>query len=346
MAKSKSEAKAKKTSKVRIVLLGCGGMMGAHAQRLRNHPDVEIVGLCDVTEKQVKDFAARHLADTAHSPKLFTDPAKMYASLTPDAVLISTPHTQHYAQGVQALEAGCHVFMEKPMVTSLDQAYKLADKVDETGKILVIGYNTPCSPEFIYLRDLIRNKTLGKLELVTGFLSQDWMRFTTGLWRQDPALSGGGQAYDSGAHLFNSLCWSVESDIDEVFAFVDNHGTRVDINSASSVKFANGVLANITVSGNCPGGGSFMAFIFDGGRVEIDGWGAGWINVWKGGDKVKYPPIMPEMGSPSPDHNFIDAILGRAEPRTSVRNGIIQSQLMDAVYESQRTGKPARPRRQ
>jgi predicted dehydrogenase len=51
------------------------------------------------------------------------------------------------------------------------------------------------------------------------------------------------------------------------------------------------------------------------------------------------------MGALSPDHNFIDAVLGRAEPKTSVRNGVIQSQLMDAIYESQRTGKPARPKR-
>jgi len=231
------------------------------------------------------------------------------------------------------------------MVTSLDHAYKLADKVKETGKILTIGYNTPCSAEMYYLRECIRKKTLGNLELVTGFISQDWMRGTAGRWRQDPALSGGGQAYDSGAHIFNSLCWNVESDIEEVFAFVDNHGTRVDINSVSSIKFSNGVLANITIGGNCPGGGTFMAFIFDGGRVEVDGWGAGWINIWRGAEKVKYPPITPEMGSPSPDHNFVDAILGRAEPRTSVRNGIIQSQLMDCIYESQRTGMPARPKK-
>jgi predicted dehydrogenase len=328
-----------------LALLGCGGMMGAHAQRLKNHPDVEIVALCDVSEDLVKGFATRHLVGTAHQPQFFTDPAAMYATVKPDAVLISTPHTQHYEQAVQALHAGCHVFMEKPMVTSLTHAYALADEVDKSGKIFVIGYNTPCSPEFIYLRDLIRNKTLGKLELVTGFISQDWLRATRGLWRQDPALSGGGQAYDSGAHLFNSLCWSVESDVDEVFAFVDNHGASVDINSVSSIKFANGVLANVTISGNCPGGGTFLAFIFDGGRVEIDGWGAGWINVWKGSEKVRYPPITAEMGSPSPDHNFIDAILGRAEPRTSVRNGIIQSQLMDAIYESQRSGQPAKPPR-
>ena len=330
--------------KVRFALLGCGGMMGGHARQLKAHPDVELVALCDVSEEKVKDFAAKHLADSTHRPGFFTDPAAMYAKSSPGAVLISTPHTLHYAQGVQALEAGCHVYMEKPMVTSLEHAYLLAEKVQKTGKVFVIGYNTPCSPEFSYLRRLIREKTLGKLELVTGFLSQDWLRFTTGLWRQDPALSGGGQAYDSGAHLFNSLCWSVESDVQEVFAFVDNHGAKVDINSVASIRFANGVLANITIGGNCPGGGSFMAFIFDGGRVEIDGWGGGWIKVWKGAEQIKYPPITPEMGAPSPIHNFIDAILGRADPRTNPRNGIIQSQLMDAIYESQRTGRPARPK--
>ena len=332
-------------SKVRIALLGCGGMMGAHATRLKNHPDVDIVGLSDVSETLVQSFAERHLTGTPHRPQTFTDPGQMYAALSPDAVLISTPHTQHFDQGMQALEAGCHVFMEKPMVTHLAHAYALADQVNKCGKIFVIGYNTPCSAEFIYLRELIRTKALGQLELVNGFLSQNWLRGTMGLWRQEPALSGGGQAYDSGAHLFNSLCWSVESDVEEVFAFVDNHGSKVDINSVSSIRFANGLMANITVSGNSPGGGSFMTFIFDGGRVEIDGWGASWINIWKGDQKVKYPPITAEMGAPSPDHNFIDAILGRAEPRTSVTNGIIQSQLMDAVYESQRTGKPARPSR-
>jgi len=332
-------------AKVRLVLLGCGGMMGGHAGRFKEHPDVEIVGLCDVSKEHVKKFAERHLADSPHQPELFSDAAEMYAALKPDAVLISTPHTQHYAQGMQALEAGCHVFMEKPMVTSLDHAYSLAEKVEEAGKVFVIGYNTPCSAEFYYLRQLIREETLGSLELVSGYLSQDWLRFTRGLWRQDPALSGGGQAYDSGAHLFNSLCWTVEADVEEVFAFVDNHGTRVDINSVSSIRFSNGVLANITVGGNCPGAGTFLAYVFDGGRVEIDGWGAGWINVWDGAEKVKYPPITADMGSQSPDHNFVDAILGRAEPRTSVRNGIIQSQLMDAIYESQRTGQPARPPR-
>ena len=51
------------------------------------------------------------------------------------------------------------------------------------------------------------------------------------------------------------------------------------------------------------------------------------------------------MSAGSPNDNFIDAILGRAKPRTSATNGIIQCELMDAIYESARTGLPARPKR-
>ena len=51
------------------------------------------------------------------------------------------------------------------------------------------------------------------------------------------------------------------------------------------------------------------------------------------------------MNAGNPDDNFIDAILGRAEPRTTPANGIIQSELMDAIYESARTGQPARPKK-
>ncbi len=330
-------------SLVKVCLLGTGGFMGVHAKRLRSNPDVRIVGLCDVTDELVKKFEATHLVDYSPAPARFTDPAKMYAATAPDAVFIATPHTLHFQHGMQALEAGLHVFMEKPMVTVADDARRLAAKATEKGRIVVVGYNTPCTPEFTFVRETIRNKSLGKLELVLGYLSQDWMRITTGLWRQNPQLSGGGQAYDSGAHLLNSLLWSVEADIAEVFAFMDNHGTPVDINSSINIRFDNGVMAGIVISGNCPANDGFMTFIFDKGKIDVDGCGGSWIKVWKGGQLVKYPQITsPEQ---TPDDNFIAAVLGRAQPTTSARNGIIKCDLMDAIYESARTGKPVKPRR-
>ena len=331
-------------SAIRLAMIGCGGNSAAHAKRMNANPDVLIVGACDVSTEIAEGYVQSNLADLDPPPAAFDDIGQMLAEVTPDAVLISTPHTLHFEQGMQALEAGCHVFMEKPMVTDVEDARTIARKVEETGKVFVVGYNTACSGKLWYVRDCIRNKTLGNLELVTGYITQDWLRLTAGAWRQQVALSGGGQAYDSGAHLLNSLCWSLESNVSAVNCFLDNHGTEVDINSTISIRFESGVLAGMVVSGNCPSpGGTHMAFIFDDGRIELDGWSASWIRVWKGAEPVADLSLIDQMDAGTPDDNFIDAVLGRAEPRTSARNGIIQCQLMDAIYESARSGQVARP---
>jgi len=323
---------------IRVGILGCGGMAGGHAKMCSGMSGVDLVALCDVSEDIVSGFIDRNqLMKTS----IYTDAAKMYAAEKLDAVIIVTPHTMHYEHGIQALDADCHVFMEKPMVTSTEQAYQIKKKVDETGKVFVIGYNTPCTPQFAYIRDSIRNGDFGKLELVSGFLSQDWLSATKGTWRQKPELSGGGQAYDSGAHLLNSLVWSVESSPSEVVAFIDNHGSPVDINSVINIRFQNQVLASITVSGNSPCCGTFMVFLFDQGRIEVDGWGGTWIRVYgKDGQLVENLELQGEKQLPF--QNFIDAILGKAEARTSPTNGIHQSELMDAVYESAQSGSISR----
>jgi len=125
--------------KVRVAILGCGGMAGAHARRYKENPDVEIVALSDVSEEQVQKFIDRHLADYEPRPAVYTDAAEMYSRAKPDAVSIVTPHTLHFQHGMQALEAGCHVLMEKPMVTDSGQAHELARKVKESGKIFTMA---------------------------------------------------------------------------------------------------------------------------------------------------------------------------------------------------------------
>ncbi len=327
---------------IRVAILGCGGMAGGHAAKLGKNPDVEVVALCDVSETALAAFKDRHFSGNRHLPALFTDPGEMYRVAKPQAVVIVTPHTLHFSQGMQALAAGCHVLMEKPMVTSAEHAHVLAEEVAKTGRILTIGYNTSCSAPLLYLRDAIRTQRFGKLELVSGYLSQNWLTLCAGTWRLKPELSGGGQAYDSGAHILNSLCWSVESDIAEVFAFVDRHGSQVDINSSINIRFANNVMASIVVSGNCVADGASMHFMFERGRVDVDGWGGGWIKVF--GPHGEEKPELTAT-SVSPDDNFIDAILGRAPAHTSPANGIVQSELMDAIYASAKTGAVARPAR-
>lgn len=328
-------------SKVKMAILGCGGMSGEHAKRFKANPDVEIVALCDVSEEVVNGYIERNLADYAPRPQVYTDAAKMYADAKPDAVTIVTPHTMHFEHGMQALDAGCHILMEKPMVTDSDQAHKLAQAAEKAGKIVVVGYNTPCSPAFNYIREAIRSGEFGKLQTVTGWQTQNWKNAVRGTWRQKPELSGGGQMYDSGAHIFNSLVWSIEQDVAEVFAFIDNQDAPVDIVGTVNVKFVNGTLATMSIDGNCLSDGAGMYMTFEKGRIDVDGWNGGWIKVFRGHEEIA-PQL--EGKAQSPNDNFIDAILGRAAPRTSPQNGVVQSELMDAIYESARTGQPAKPK--
>lgn len=329
-------------SKIRLAILGTGGMAAQHAERFLKNPDVVIAALGDVSMQVMEKFKADTGLDAVNpAPALFTDAATLFAEAELDAVIIVTPHTLHFDHAMLAADAGLHVFMEKPMVTSSAQAHALAERFRDSGKVFIVGYNTPCTPGVQFLRETIRNGSLGRLESISGYLSQDWMKLTEGTWRQQPELSGGGQAYDSGAHLLNSLCWSVESDIAEVFTFLDNRGTPVDINSSINLRFVNGVMASVVVSGNCSAAGADLHFMFENGRIDIDGWEGKWIKVWQGDELVKNPALVGEPQTPN--DNFVDAILGRAEPRTSIQNGIVQSELMDAIYESARTGLPEKP---
>lgn len=327
-------------SKVRVGILGCGGFAGAHARRYKANPDVQVVALCDTDPSHMDSLIERRLAEVSPPPACYSDPQTMYAEANLDAVSILTPHTLHFQHATQALQAGCHVLVEKPMVTRTADAEQLAQTVRETGKLLLVGYNTAYAPPVIWLRDAIAAGQFGKLEMVNAYLCQDWKRLTAGTWRHDPSLSGGGQAFDSGAHLLNTLCWCLQSEPVEVFARTDRLGTPVDINTALLATFANGVMATVAIGGNCPTNGSHASFLFDGGRVDVDGWTGQWVRAFTAeGEQTGLPEGDEDA---SANANFIDAILGRAEPLCTVDNGLIQCKLMDALYASAESGKPVR----
>ena len=95
--------------KTRVAIVGCGNIADQHASQIRRLPGCEIVAACDTDE-----LMAGQLADRFHVPHIFTDAARMLRETEPDAVHITTPAQSHFPLGRMCLEAGCHVYMEKP----------------------------------------------------------------------------------------------------------------------------------------------------------------------------------------------------------------------------------------
>ena len=185
-------------SKIRLGIIGCGGNSSGHARRMNENPDVQIVGTCDVNTDIANSYIDRNLPELDPRPAAFDNIPAMLDETVPDAALISTPHTLHFEHGMHALNADCHVLVEKPMVTAAQDAYTIAEKVKETGKVFTIGYNTPCSANFYYVRECIRNQTLGKLELVTGYITQNWLHATKGSGGRSPSCLVAGKRMTAG----------------------------------------------------------------------------------------------------------------------------------------------------
>jgi len=82
--------------------------------------EVKIVALCDLTEEIAGAFPRRLLGEAGKRTPIYAGSKRMYAGTKLDAVVIATPHTTHFELGMEALDQGCHVLMEKPMVTCAD----------------------------------------------------------------------------------------------------------------------------------------------------------------------------------------------------------------------------------
>jgi predicted dehydrogenase len=326
---------------VHIAIIGCGGMAQAHAGWLKEIPEAKVVALCDIKpEKTEAMWRNRFGADPKikrynSTEALFKRPPKEL-----DAVIIVTPHTLHFEQSMAALDAGYHVLVEKPMVTRSDHAKKLAAKVKETGLLLQVSFQASYSAEFAYIRDVLAKGGLGELQTVTAWSHQNWLNACANSWRHDPKLSGGGQMYDTGAHLFNAIAWCLDRPVEEVFCWLDKKTVPVDINAVMTIRWEGGVLGTATISGNNPGWDQGVIIAGDKGRIHTGIHGGLLEHFDARGNKIKYPAVP--FAHQSPDRNFVDCLLGRAEPMCPVRYGILHSWLMDALYKSAKAGAPVK----
>jgi predicted dehydrogenase len=321
-----------------FAMVGCGAMAHWHADELKKTAMVKITAVVDPSPPNAENFKKRHAQDAITYESLQTLLDKPPGPV--DAIVIVTPHTLHFSQAKLALEHGVHVLVEKPMVTSTPDAYDLWQTVNRSGKLLAITFQSPYTAPFGYLASARDHGSLGRVLAINGWISQGWLPLTTNTWRQDPALSGGGFMYDTGAHLLNAVMWLMNEPVVEVACFFDNLNSTVDITGTANLKFQNGAIGSLTFAGHTPTFENELKLFTDQCTIHTDAYGRK-LEVF-GKDRSPIEVKIPQNGSTSPHANFVAALQGKETLRATVRNGVLLSALMDAMYESGQTGKIVR----
>ena len=324
------------SKKIRIGMIGCGGIAHGHVKRLMEVPEAQIVALNDTSDASIARMHEK-IPETKRLP-VFKDYREMLDKVELDAVEIASPHTFHFQQAMDSIDRGLHVLLEKPMVCTVDDAKKLIANAKEKDRIIVLSYQRHYQPQFRYMKKVIAEGRLGQITFISALQCQWWKKATANTWRQDPALSGGGQLNDSGSHLLDVILWTTGLAIDEVYGYIDNCGVPVDINSALSLKFKNGAQGAVSVVGD-----SVCRWWED-----ITIWGEKGVLFCRNGQlsycgpdgEVSQPEKMPEGGNP--DENLIDAILGRDTVWAPPVCGLRVIELTEAAWKSGKLGKPVK----
>jgi len=322
------------SDRIRVGMIGVGGIAHGHVQRLLAMPEAEIVALCDTSEASVARLMEAQ--PKVKDLPVYADYRELLEKEKLDAVQIASPHTAHFPQIMDSLDAGLHVLTEKPMVCTVAHAHSVLNKAEEAGKVLCISYQRHFHGAFRYMRERFATGELGSLTFMAALQGQGWLRGTRGKWRQEPELSGGGQLNDSGSHLLDIILWVTGLGVSEVFAFIDNRGAKVDINSAISVRFENGAEGTFSVVGDsrCPW------------WEDITFWAENGTFFYRNGKLFEQigdagPQEVTTLANYSnPDQNFIYAILGKEEVQVPPVCGLRVIELTEAAWRSAECGAP------
>ncbi|MHA8062472.1 Gfo/Idh/MocA family protein [Aquirufa aurantiipilula] len=190
------------TNKLRVLVVGCGNMGASHAMSFHTHEGFEICGLVSTgasKEKLNQDLGGQY--------ELYSDYATALSVTKPDAVCISTYPDTHEAYSIAALEAGCHVFLEKPIADSLAGAERVAEVVRKTGKKLVVGYILRHHPSWMKFIEIA--KDLGKPLVMRMNLNQQSHGYMWDVHRN--LMKSLSPIVDCGVHYIDVMCQMTRS---------------------------------------------------------------------------------------------------------------------------------------
>lgn len=343
-------------STVRVGIVGCGNIAQTHATALAVLSEGELAAVCDVDGGRARAFAAQFAV-----PKVYTDVDAMLRSGDVDAIIVCTPHPQHAPVVVAAAAAGVHVLCEKPISDKLSEAERMVEAADRAGIIFSVVFQRRWWPACRRMRQAIDEGKLGRLT-VGESISKLWRPreyFAADPWRGKWATEGGGALMNQAVHTVDMFQWFMGPAVEVVGRWAKlREGDYIDVEdtAVAAVVFANGALGTILAATTINPGFGF--------RVTVHGENGATISVWEnpegrqGVNDVWTVPGEEELRAAWEEEDrdkpgfpyfhqlqlqdFLKAVRDRRPPAVAGAEGLKSLEIIQAIYESSRTGQPVR----
>jgi len=323
---------------VRLGMVGVGGMARYHIRNiLKQTNTTQVTAICEPNGDNYEKAAELFAQAGQPVPPCEADFDKFLKKYVKhiDAAFIVTPHNQHFAQSKALLEAGVDVLVEKPMVMNTGEAKRLIKTRDKTKRLLAVAFNGSMDPAIRKAADMIHSGEMGKVLNISANVWQNWEKGTSGMWRQEPKISGGGFMFDTGAHLLNTTADLIGEPFTEVAAFIDKRKTKVDILTVAIAKTKGGTFVTINGCGASPVTDSDIKVFCEKGLINVGVWG-GYLNLHLAGESAPKKLDLPE--SLGVWQTFLQVRAGEMPNPSPAENGLRMIELWDAVKKSARAG--------
>lgn len=347
------EREAANRPALRHAIVGVGAsILSAHRLGLAL-PSVKVVGVSDVN-----DAVGRARAEELACP-YYADHCALLAETQPEVTVVLTPHPFHASIAVDALNAGSHVLVEKPMAVEVAEADAMVEAADRNGRLLAVNFQQRFRPEIETARELIRSGTMG--ELVRVELVEPWMRpaayYRSAGWRGTWRGEGGGVLLNQAPHGLDLAC-HLAGLPRRVMAWTKTlrHAIETEDTVLAMVEYEGGAVGTIYFS-TAEAGPRRMEIVGTGGRIQIEEKGALHFDRFET-DLVEHIATHPGMyASPAlepvevripegvADHAAVyrdlhEAIWTGKMPRADGREGRLSLELANAMILSGHSGRP------
>lgn len=347
-------------NKLKVAIIGVGGISNVHIGAYKNNPQCEIVAFCDINEKVLKAQGEKYGVK-----KLYGDFNVMLKE-TPeiDAVSVCVWNNAHAAAAIAALNAGKHVLCEKPMALNAAEALEMKKAAEKNKKILMIGFVRRFGNDCAIAQDFIKNGFLGEIY----YAKATYIRRNgnPGGWFGDKSRSGGGPLIDLGVHVIdlvrylagNPKAVSVygaaftklknRANLKSAKAYVSVSAGKSDVCdvedlAAAMIRFDNGMVLSVETSFS-------LNVEKDEGKIELFGTKGGVkldpefslyteMNDYPADVKLAMPTGLSFDGLFENEINhFVGAVLNKTPVKAPAEDGIEIMKILDAVYRSAKSG--------